>query len=227
MDTLSLESLSSCLTVNVTSDAQRKQNEALLAKYKHMPRFVCLLLEIAVNIKKAFASEIELNAAIQLKNFVMSNWKFTTNHTYNKSLVFDDEEEIIIISDEDKLYIKNNIIDAVIYAVNTENAKVLKQLSQTIKKILKFDFESNWKETYFNKIISCFQSGNDKNVYAGIILLHQVSKLYEFETKENIAIYSKELEKVNQFLLVFLNQCANLNDPIQAQFTFKILKIYF
>ena len=60
----------------------------------------------------------------------------------NKQIIFD-EEEIIVISKEDKDYIRTNILDAVIYSVNTENGKVLKQLNPCVKKIIKYRKDGN------------------------------------------------------------------------------------
>lgn len=227
MDTLSIDTLANCLNVNVPSDEVRKVNEAALAKFKLLPKYGPLLLEIGCNVSKKYADEVSLNAVIQLKNFIFANWKFTNDQMKNKSLVFDEDDIIIIINDQDKEYIKQNIIDAIIFAVDTENVRVLKQLNQCAKKILYFDFENGWKENFFLKIETCFKSGNQKKIYAGILLLHQVSKVYEFESKEKMQIYSNELVKVNDYLLNVLGQCEDLNNPIQAQFSYKILKIFF
>ena len=169
---------------------------------------------------------MELNAAIQLKNFILANWKFSDDHNLNKNLVFDDEQ-IIVISEDDKAYLRNNILDAAVFAVNIENLKILKQLNQSIKKILKFDFQKLWKDTYINKICQCFESGDQKKIYAGIILLHQVSKIFEFEDDKNQSLYNEQLLKLNPFLLNILSECRDLNVPIQAQFGYKILKIFF
>ena len=168
-----------------------------------------------------------LNSAIQLKNYITNFWKFSNNNEENQKLIFNDDEIIIIINENDKNYIRNNIIDAVRYSIFVNKIKILKQLNQAIKKILKFDFEKIWKNDYMNKIITCFETNNQKEIYAGIILFHQVSKLYEFENEDSIKKYNDELKKINNYLISFLNQCTNLNDPIQSQFTYKILKIFF
>ena len=225
---LTHDMLAQCLNINIT-DNSRKSNEALFAKYKLLPSFAPLLLEICVNQSNTYSTEIALNAAIQLKNFIWTNWKFTNDHAHNKTLVFNEEEEqIIIITAEDKAYIRNNILDAIIYAVNTENAKIVKQLNQCTKKILRYDYETIWKEAYISKLLSCFNSNsNQKLIYAGIVLLHQVSKLFEFETEDKHQIYNEVLTLLNDNLLNILSQCNDINLPIQAQFTYKIIKIFF
>jgi len=223
---LNIDQLAEIFNINIPNTEQIKKNEFLFTKYQTYPKFAPLLLEICCDLKKKYSNEVELNAAIQLKNFINSNWKFINNESYNKNLVFDDEK-IIIINDDDKNYIRNNIIDAVIYIIGIENAKILKQLNQCIKKILKFDFENLWHEDYMKKVINCFISNNEKQTYAGIILFHQLSKLYEYEDSEKQSIYNSYFEQVNPHFLNFISQCNDLNNNIQAQFIYKILKIFF
>ena len=91
-------------------------------------------MKITCNLEQKYSKEIELNAAIQLKNYINSNWKFTNDHNHNQQLIIEDDDIIIVISNEDKEYIKNNIVDSLIYFVTKENVKVLKQLNQCIKK---------------------------------------------------------------------------------------------
>ena len=225
---LTHDMLATCLNIN-TTDNTLKSNEALFTKYKLLPSFAPLLLEICVNQSNTYSPEIALNAAIQLKNFIWTNWKFTNDHAHNKTLVFNEEEEqIIIITPQDKAYIRNNILDAIVYAVDTENAKIVKQLNQCTKRILRYDYETIWKEAYMNKLLSCFNSNNNqKLIYAGIVLLHQVSKLFEFETEDKHKVYNEVLMLLNDKLLNILLQCNDINVPVQAQFTYKIIKIFF
>ena len=166
-----------------------------------MPNFGPKLLEISCNPNKLYPQEIELNAAIQLKNYIYNNWKFGDDENVNKQMIFDDEE-IIVISQNDKNYIRNNILDGIIFEIINENTKILKQLNQSVKKIIKFDFESIWYKDYTNKMYNCLNSGNIKKVYSGIILLHQVSKFYEYETDEKQKFYNNIIIEVNKYLIL-------------------------
>ena len=223
---LNIDQLAQIFNINIPNTEQLKKNEVLFTKYKTYPKFAPLLLEICCDVNKKYSNEVELNAAIQLKNFINSNWKFTNDESYNKKLVFDDDV-IIIINEDDKQYIRNNIIDAVIYIIGIENGKILKQLNQCIKKILKFDFENLWHEDYMKKVINCFISNNEKQTYAGIILFHQLSKLFVYEDSEKQNVYNNYFEQVNCYFLNFISQCKDLNNNIQAQFIYKLLKIFF
>jgi len=223
---LNIDELAQILDINISNTEEIKKNEILFTKYKTFPKFAPFLLEISCDINKKYSPLIELNSSIQLKNFINSYWKFTNNELYNKSLVFDDEI-IIIINDEDKSYIRNNIIDTLIYIIGIENLKILKQINQCIKKILKFDFEKIWNEEYMKKILNCFNSNNEKQIYAGIILFHQLSKLFEYENNEKQFIYNNYLLQVNEYFLSIIQQCKDLNNQIQVQFIYKILKIIY
>ena len=70
-------------------------------------------------------------------------------------------------------------------------------------------------------------SKNIKQTYAGIILFGQLSKIFEFDNEESQKIYNDELIKVNNYLLSSLYKCEDINNSIQAQFAYKILKIFF
>lgn len=67
----------------------------------------------------------------------------------------------------------------------------------------------------------------ERRTYAGIILLHQLSKLYEYEDEDNMIVYNEVLSQVNVLLLNVLGECKDINNPIQAQFIYKIIKIFF
>ena len=72
-----------------------------------------------------------------------------------------------------------------------DNIKIMKQLNQCIKHILNFDFETiiNFKEILSKKISEFLKSNYPKNVYCGIIILYQLSKIYEFENNERNHIF--------------------------------------
>ena len=181
-------------------------------------------MTICCNLEHKYPKDIELNAAIQLKNYIQTKWKFSEDMETNKQIIFD-EEEIIVISKEDKDYIRTNILDAVIYSVNTENGKVLKQLNPCVKKIIKYDMNLIL-DTFVSKITQCFSSGNQKQIYAGIIILHQISKIFQYDNDKSEIYNDKVLTKVNDYLISFIEQCNDINNLIQAQFMYKILKIF-
>jgi len=222
---LDIYSLSSVLRVNSIDIKTLRENEQRTNYYKTLPNYSPLLLSIACNFNKEFPEEICLNAAIQLKNYISSYWK----NTINNNNINNDPEDIII-NDEDKNNLRIRILDAVIYVIEIENFKILKQFNQCVKKILKNDCKDkkiDYIKVFINKVITCLNSKNLKQTYAGIILFYQLSKIFEFDNEENQKIYNEELVKVNNYLLSSLYECKDINNSTQAQFAYKIIKIFF
>ena len=215
--------LASVLQINNIDISTLHENQKKTDYFKTLPNYSPLLLIISCNINKIYSSEISLNAAIQLKNYIKSYWKNSPNEIYIG------EEDNIIISEEDKAYIRKQLLEAIIYVIEIDNKIILKQYNQCIKTILKYDFKKNQIENkdFINKIIACLSSKNLKHIFSGIILFGQLSKIFEFDNEDNQRIYNDELIKVNNYLLSSLYECKNINDTIQANFAYKIIKIFF
>ena len=222
---LNINLLASALQINSIDIKTLRENEERIKYYKTLKNYSPLLLYIASNVNKEFSDEISLHAAIQLKNFINSYWdNFPTNNNNNAN------EENIIINEEDKNYIREKILDSVKYIVEIRNNKILKQLNQCVKKIFKYDYKKNntdYIKFFMNKVIDYLQKKDLNQIYAGIILFHQLSKIYEFDNEEKQKIYNQELIKVNDYLLSSLYECKDINNLIQAQFAYKIIKIFF
>ena len=115
-ETLDLNEVASILDLTGKDNNQIKECEDKFLKYKALPHFGPLLLTIALNSENKFSEIVSHSASIQLKNYINSYWKYGSNPEINKSLCFDNEQ-IIIISDEDKNFIRNKILEGVIYIV--------------------------------------------------------------------------------------------------------------
>lgn len=225
-EVLDLNKLSFVLDITGKDNTSIKECEEKFSIYKSLPKFGPLLLLLACNKDNQYPETISLNAAIQLKNYINSYWKYTNDPNINEQLCFDNEQ-IIIISEEDKNFIKNNILEGVVYIVEKENVKILKQFNQCVKKILKLDYKEKWNTNFVECIIKCFESNNQKQIYAGIMLLYQLSKLFQFEDAQNQKIYNEVLIKVNNKLLFFINECKGLKNNVEAMVIYKLIKIFF
>ena len=140
--------------------------------------------------------------------------------------MFNEETPIIIISNNEKDYIRNNILNGVLNCINKKNLKILKQLTQSIKKILNFDFEKIWKDNFISTVIEFLDSNDQLKVYSGIVIFHQLSKIYQHEREERKKIFNSFFTVIHKKFITILSQCPNSNDPTQAQFIYKIFKIY-
>jgi hypothetical protein len=218
--------LSSVLKVNNIDMKTLRENESMNNYFKTLPNYPSLLLAIICEPNKNFSEEISLNASIQLKNYINSFWKNNKNINTNNL----EEKENIIIDEENKKYLRLKILDAMIYIIEIENICILKQLNQCLKKILKYDFRENkieYNKEFINKVIICLSNNNLKQIYTGINLFYQLSKVFEFDNKEHQKIYNEELIRVNDYLLSTLYECKDINNSLQAKFSYKIIKIFF
>ena len=220
-ETLDINKLSSILDLSLYDNNQIKECEAKFEKYKSLPQFGPLLLTISCNSENRFSENISQNASIQLKNYINLYWKNTPDSEVIK------EEQIIVISDEDKNYIRNKILEGIIYIVEKENLQVLKQFNQCVKKILQLDYDKIWKNNFVECVIKCFDSQNQKIIYAGIMLLYQLSKIYQYEEKKKQKEYNDVLIKINDKIIFFINECKNLKNNVEAMVIYKFIKIFF
>ena len=216
-----------CIILDVNNNiSQRKEYDSLLLKYQILPKYGPYLLTIACNKDGTIPNQISQAAAITLKNYIISNWKFGEDEKLNKQLCFEGEN-IIVISNEDKDFIRKNILEGVIFVIEKESVKILKQFNQCVKKIIKLDYKDIWQNDFMNCIINCINSQDQKKIYAGIILFYQLSKIYEFEDEKNQIIYNEALKLVNDKFIFFIDMCKGIKNNVEAMILYKLYKIFF
>lgn len=188
-----------------------------------MSGFGPLMLQIAIGGAN-IPFPIQQNAAIQLKNLVCKNWKYGSNHEVNLSMRFEEDEKIIVISEQDKTHIRNNIFEAFL---QINNKLIRKQICECIKKIAKFEL-SNKFSFVIDNIIKSFASGEDNKIFAGIIIFYNIAKLYSFETGDYKIPYTDAFNKMHDYLMNFIvHLIDNFDNPEACYIIYKIIKIYF
>ena len=221
---IDIQKLCEILDVNSHPDLIKEKNSLFLT-YRTLPKFGPLLLTIACCRDGTISNPICQGAAISLKNYITSNWKYGEDSNLNAQLCFD-EDKIIVISKEDKDFIRKNILDGVIYIVESENVQILKQLNQCVKKILKSDYKDIWKNDFMDCVLKCINSQNQKQIYAGILLFYQLSKIYEFEDSHNQTIYGESLQLVNDKFIYFIDMCKGITNNVEAMILYKLYKMF-
>lgn len=167
--------------------------------------------------------EISQNAAIQLKNYINFYWKYGNNQQVNESLRFGEDELILVITEEDKQIIRDNIIDAL---SQIKHKLVEKQINQCLKKIIRNDFPNKWVNV-IEQIKNLFESEEEEKIFTGIKIFLQFSKVYEFEGHKIKLPYNSALEYLNNYFLKFLDMLLpNLNNEKSAYIILKIIKIF-
>lgn len=181
-----------------------------------------MLLQISADTKNSF--EIQQNASIQLKNFVKHFWKFSEDTNVNLSLKYEEDEKIIVIPEQDKAFIRNNIFEA--FLAN-ENKLIRKQYSECIKKIAKYELKNKFN-FIIDKIIECFESGIDNKIFAGIIIFYNIAKIFSFETGDLKEPYTQALYRTHDYLVNFVpGLLENFETEKACLITYYIIKTYF
>jgi len=207
---IDIDTLSKYLSVKLTTQEQLKENEKMINQLQNQPGYIKACLTLACNIENKYSEEVCLNAAIQLKNSIIENWKS------NK------------INLEEKSFIKASIIDSILYTINKEDLKKLRIFNQCLKNILKSDFlNDDFRNEFINKLKQFFDSKNQNMIYAGIISFYQLSKLYEVENEsQGLIEYHKIFDQFNQAFLFFLDNCSDINNNFQNMIIYKLLRIF-
>lgn len=221
MDSTSLQHIIKLCMSSV--DQERKQGLNYLEQAQKMPNFAPLLLQISSDY--SFPREIQQNAAIQLKNYVRF-WENKPNTEKNNN-------EDIFIPEQDKNFVKSNILPLLSTCSDKTSLKIYMQI---INKILKND--DNWGE-FLESVKNYLKSTNPFEILCGVGSFYQMSKCYEFGIDDKRIIYNKCFEYVCENLenliegvmRVISEDNRHFSDDSDHQLTmkiiYKILKIFF
>lgn len=152
------------------------------------------------------------------------NWKFTEDHKKNLSFLYEEDEKIIVINPEDKAYIRNNILEAVL--VN-QNKLIRKQYSECIKKISLYELGKEFS-FIINNIEECFNSNNEDKIYGAIIIFYNIAKAFSYESGDIIIPYIKAFNRMHDYFINFLPHLLNNFENEKACYiAYYIIKIYY
>lgn len=145
------------------------------------------MMQIASNSEYAQNRHFDVNlaAAIQLKNMADYHWKYSDDEKIHTPDDFDDsdhdnQEPAIIISLEDKEFVKANIIQALVHA---PSFGVLAQFEEIIYTVAKYELPDNWP-TAVPEITEFLNDSEEVKVFGGLIALKEIVHKFEFEFKE-------------------------------------------
>jgi len=167
---------------------KRKLAEGFIQEEKKNQGFVQAMMQIASNSEYAQGRSFDVNlaAAIQLKNMADYHWKHTTQEHINRPADFDDSDhenesgENILISQEDKEFVKAHIIQAL---VHSPSFGVLSQFEEIIYVVARYELPENWPNA-IKEITELLNEQEETKVFAGLIALKEVVHKFEFEFKD-------------------------------------------
>ncbi|CAI2377678.1 unnamed protein product [Moneuplotes crassus] len=143
MDEETIEEYCQALGPSVPQDNDlRKQAEAFIIEGMETPGFIAAMLHISSNpdLNRGRKIDISQAAAIQFKNIVETHWKYKDDE-YAKEMR-EDGYKVIIIPDETKTYVKENILTAYI---NVHSEKVAKQFDFIVRCVTKHGFPDKYE----------------------------------------------------------------------------------
>ena len=200
--------------------------------------FSIYLLNILNDQTQQYDKNIKKLAAIQLKNIVSKNWsikklkKDSYNYVHeNTNLNNNLLPHNFIICDEDKIFIKQNILNIILIDSEISNIKIYLEI---IYKVLKY--EEQWLE-YFPKVIEYLNSNDQTVIYFGLLIFYQVSKInvsvlegksldYNLSLKLIYPYIEKTITNIYDILLSVNSLSDNSEYYVMNRILCKILKIY-
>lgn len=154
-------------------------------------------------------------------------WKYGENQELNRSLVFSDKDQIIVVSEKEKSELRNEILGIV---ASSQDKKVMKTLSEAVRKIFYYDYFRCWEDQALLQIQELLNSKNESKFYAALHIFYQLAKLYENE-KENSKerkMYFKAFDVIFPFITDFIiNSKDKLDNEVAIIIAKKIMKIIY
>ena len=165
-----------------SDNERRRAAETVIESEKTKIGFWQAMMQIASNssYNEGRAFDVNLAAAIQLKNMADYNWRYGDYQKDIGELDFtdiDEDQPTIKISDADKDFVKTNIIQAMAHA---PSIGVLSQLEAIVNIVARYEMPDNWPNA-MNEISDLINSENEQQVFAGLVALKEVTKRFEYE----------------------------------------------
>lgn len=169
------------------------------------------MLHIATNPKYNDNRRIDVTqaAAIQFKNMTEIHWRFKSE-THAKGIVVEGFR-FIIIQDEDKDYIRSNIMSMLL---NVTNSSVRSQLTYAVECIVRIDFPEKWPSLIM-EVKTFIDSSEESKIVTGLEALKSICKRYEFEYGTNRNPLEEIVENIFPRLEEIVSQIGE-NSTIEA-----------
>ena len=159
-------------------NALRRNAEKIVFDSMAMNGFCSAMLHIATETKFMEGRKVNVAqaAAIQFKNIADIHWKFKSEaHAQD---ICSSGFRYIILAEEDKNYVKNNILELILHCKDED---VNRQLNYAVEWIVRNDFPDKWP-LLANKVKDYIHDQEDEiKILLGLETLRSVCKRYEYE----------------------------------------------
>ena len=155
----------------------RRDAEKFVYDSMEMNGFWSAMLHIATHpqYKEGRRIDVTQAAAIQFKNMAEIHWRFK-NETHARDVVVEGFR-FIIIQNEDKEYIRTNIMSMLL---EVTNPSVRSQLTYAVEWIVRIDFPEKWPNLIV-EVKSFIDTNEESKIVTGLEALKSICKRYEFE----------------------------------------------
>jgi len=164
---------------------------------------------------------VNSQAAIQLKVMVEYHWKFR-NEEHAKKIALEGFD-FILISEEEKKYIRGQIVGSI---DQCQNRLVKKQLLACLKVMARFDYPELWGEL-LTEISSYLNKQDENHVMTGLYALKAVCKKFEFEIDKGRDPLIQIIEQCFPYLGQLVNTLIQTTHPLGQQMLYQIGKIFY
>lgn len=192
---------------------QREEAEKQLEIVHKIIGFAPILLQVVM--EESIDMPVRQAGVIYLKNMCTQFWHDREAENPGDPVPFN-------IHEQDRLTIRNNIIEAVIHA--PEPIRV--QLCVCISTMIKYDYPGRWPN-FPEKVAYYIQSDNHSTWMGALMSLYQMVKVYEYKRSEERKILDDAM--VHMLPLCYQRCVQLLPDPSEASNLLQkqILKIYY
>ncbi|XP_073245306.1 importin-7-like [Porites lutea] len=201
--------LSSTFDPNLREEAEKKLNEI-----HKVPGFLTLLLQVVMS--NDVQIPVRQSGGIYLKNMVSQFWK-----DRDPSELIDGVQPYVI-PEQDKVIIRENIVEAVIHAPEL----IRLQLTVCVSQILRHDFPDKWPGV-IDKVNGYLTENSQATWMGALLTLYQIVKKYEFKKPDERQV----LHRIMQVLLpqLYSRFTMVIEDGSQpsVEIQKQILKIFF
>ncbi|XP_031553148.1 importin-7-like [Actinia tenebrosa] len=198
-----------------TFDPNHQQEaEKRLDELKYHQGFVTMLVHLIMS--NEIVPPVRQAACIYLKNMVVKYWKERDPND------FPDGDIPFVLPEQDKAFMREHLIDAVINAPDL----IRVQLTVCISQMLRHDFPEKWP-TVIDKVNLYLTSNNQATWMGALLTLYQIVKKYEFKKIEE---RPPIITIMGTMLPILYNHCVGLmnDDSVTAVSMQKqILKIFY
>jgi hypothetical protein len=178
MDEESITNLWDALELTLSPDnVTRKKAEQFVYQSMKIAGFTSAMLHICSNSKYNEGKKVDVSqaASIQFKNMAEIHWRFKSEAHARDATV--SGFRFIIIQQEDKQYVRDNILELIL---QWENETVVRQLNYAVECIARIDFPDKWPQLA-DQIQAYLNTEDDRKILIGLESLKSVCKRFEFE----------------------------------------------